>query len=222
MVANALEASSLSGDGSFTLAEGTATTGNAQTYDGFSWMRCDDQEDGDVFPFVWMSEVASSDNYSGTTRTVANVYSSSNSVSADFFRLGAFIASTLTTIFRGWRRRSFASGDAWQQFQGAVLESWNGNSLVGNSFLGSQDRIACTFLTQNGGPVVREPVWVVSIQVGQKMRKGTLRWAFASLGGSGNNLCVNKTYVQLSGDNSSTGGPVAIGPWDGSTVPYNS
>jgi hypothetical protein len=225
MVANCIETSGQSGDGSFTLAEGTAgASGTSQSYDGFGWIRCDDQEDGDVWPYAWMSENLFSELYTGS-RTAASVYASSPSLAADYFRLGSWFGLGDRTLVRGWRRRGFGTGDAFQQCFGATLGVWNGATLVSSTFNGSPDRVACTFAgtsAQNAGPIVREPIWIVSTQVNSKMRKGTLRWWFAQFGGNGNGLLSNKTYVQLSGDQTSTGGPVSAGPWDGVSVPYNS
>lgn len=222
MVANCIETAGLSSDGSITLAQGGATSGTAQSYDGFGYLRCDDQEEGDVWPFVWCSETLASDFYSGTTRTVNTTYAGTAATAADFFRCGSWVAFSGSTAFRGWRRRGFASGDAWQQFGGAILGIFSGTSFMAAAFGVSPDRIACTFngtAAQNSGPLARESIWVISTQNSFRMRKGTLRWWFANQGGYPNGLFVNRTYVQLSGD---PNGPICAGPWDGSTTAFNS
>ncbi len=223
MVANAIEGIGQTGDGSFTLAEGTANSGTAQTYDGLGYLRLDDCEEGDVWQYAWIAAGNTSDNYNGATRTAATVYSGTTSTAADFFRCTTWVAASGVTPWKGWRRRGLGSGDAWQQYQGALLGYWNSTSLMASTFVvNGPDRIACTFAgtaAQNMGPLVREPIWIVASTSGIRQRKGTLRWWFATMGANGNNLIGNKLYFQAS---SSTDGPLAIGPWDGVSTPFNS
>ena len=208
MVTNAIETVGQSGDGTFTWAEGTANNGTYQTYEGFAYLRCDDQEDGDVWPFVFCVE-CNLETYTGSTRTAVTQYAGASP--ADFFTLAVFLSNY--TVFKGWRCRGFASGDAWQQFA-AASQLISNQSVVGANFYQSADQTACSFVQS----LAREPIWVVSTQVSQKMRKGTIRWWYTVLGGAGNNLHQNKMYVQLS----SNYGPIVVGPWDGVTIPFNS
>jgi hypothetical protein len=207
MCANAIEASGVSADGSFTLAVGNPTTG-LNVYLGCAYQRMDDCEEGDVWPYVaaWF---LNSSNYTGSrTASVANL------TNTDIWNATGALALTNYTPYRGWRRRGFSTGDAFQEFQGALIASWNSSSVIGAN-AGSADRVACAIATV----VVREPVWIASTQNGSKMRKGSCRWLHATQGGSCNDTYDSKRWVQLS---SSAGGPIASGPWDGSTIPQNS
>jgi hypothetical protein len=212
MVANAIEASGVSSDGSWTLAVGNpaGSGGSLTAYIGIVCQRLDDCEEGDVWPYVY--GIPTTTFYTGT-RTV-NTTTVVSTTFGDMFSASVSWASSGASSWRGWRRRGFSVGDSFQEFQGAVLGAWNGNSIIGLT-PATSDRVACALVTT----VVREPVWVVSTQVNQRMRKGTCRWMNVTQGGSGNDTYDGKRWVQLS---SSVSGSVAMGPWDGTNIPQNS
>lgn len=209
LAANNIEDANISADGSFIVAIGTPAAGTPATFNGYFFMRLDDQEEGDIDPYVhWVT--TNSQNYDGsrTVRTATGATAGFN----DVWNSG-FWGAVNYTPFRGWRRRGFSSGDVYQEFQGAILGMWNTTQILAIN-TGTFDRVA----TAPVNTAVREPIWVVSSQFGQKQRKGTLRWVYAVGGGAGTDTYDTKRWVQLS----SASVPSVAGPWDGSTTPSNS
>ncbi len=206
MVANAIEASGVSADGTFTLAIGTPAN-LLTSYIGFTYQRLDDCEEGDVWPYAFGQQNGAA-IYTGSRTVLTNTNSPSDIFSGNYWAGGG------NSFWRGWRRRGFATGDAFQEFQGAALGFFSSTSVI-VSTPATSDRISCslTFVA------VREPVWIVSIQANQKMRKGSCRWFHMTQGGAGNDTYDSKKWVQLS---SITNGAIASGPWDGSSIPQNS
>lgn len=204
MCANCIEDTNTSPDGSYILAIGTPLNSPA-SFVGPAYQRCDDAEDGDIDPYVHLAQ--NNVNY-GSNRTVATT----SYASADIF-YSAGISQVNYTTFRGWRRRGFSTGDAFQEFQGALLGTYNSSSAM-NLNTGTPDRVATAPVTTT----VREPWWVISSQLNQKMRKGTCRWLYFVNGGSGTDTYDSKRWVQLSSNSAS----LVAGPWDGTTNPFNS
>jgi hypothetical protein len=211
---NMLGTSSLSQDGTFFFVQGRPDFSPSQ-FTGFGFIRCDNTEDGDVDPYIWYAG-----NPSGLyTGSRTSVLSSSNTDTWSFLN-----ANTNATNIRGWRRRGFSTNDAFQQFgTGALathLQTANNSVLSTNQDSQDVDSVACAFSSVR----VREPIFVISSQIGQKMRKGTLRWMFATVGGNGLDTYDSKTWVQVSTNtNGNAGtGPFIVGPWDGVSVPIQS
>lgn len=206
MVANAIEGSGVSADGSWTIALGNPST-SAYVYVGLTFQRMDDCEEGDVWPYVYLSP-QSATNYAQNRTAVVTASSQT-----DVFQVSQ-ISNVGYSPFRGWRRRGFSTFDAFQEYQSSILGFWNANSIV-SSGVASADRVACALTTI----AVREPFWIVSTLVNYKQRKGSCRWLHTSQGGAGNDTFDSKKWVQLS---SYSGGPCITGPWDGVTIPQNS
>ena len=206
MCANCIETSAAGADGSFLILTGQPAT-NPFAYAGNGFQRCEDQEDGDVDPYVYMAFGAAS-NYGGA-RTVYVT----NSAATDWWAAGTLLAPVSYTPYRGWRRRGFATGDAYQDFQGAILGSHTSTVIVNNNTL-TPGRVANSFTTQ----FVKEPLWIVSTQNLQKMRKGNLRWVFVTEGANGGQTLQNGTYFMAS---SNIAGAAMVGPWDGTSIPMN-
>ncbi len=210
LFANAIEETTVSADGSFTIAVGTPVTATT-SFVGVAYHRVDDQEDGDVDPYVWYSSnVTSAYGGSRTARLSA-------SNDANLFSVMNNIANTGLTQFTGWRRRGYSTGDTWTEFQGAFLSSWDSTAdaaLQQNPQ--SIDRVACSF----SNIAAREPIWIVNTTInGLKMRKGTLRWWYSVQGGNGTDTHDGKRWIQLS---STLNIPIVAGPTDQTTVPTNS
>jgi len=205
IAATCIENSTEGADGSFILMHGSPVT-SPGTYIGAMLQRCDNSEDGDVDPYVIHPGTAAA-NYN-SSRTTADT----TATTADWFRADTYFAVGSYTPIRGWRRRGFATGDAFQTFQGAVTASLNTTSVALQN-VASPCRIANSFQTN----FIREPLWVVSAQLGQKMRKGSLRWMFVTEGG-----VTNQTYATAAWIQAGTGSaPLVVGPWDGQTVATN-
>lgn len=213
MCADAIEEQGYSADGSWTWAlQNGAQDGGA--FAGLSFMRCDDPEDGDLDPYVTMNSGCSATLY-GNSRTSAGSARGFSPFEAFSFNNPMLNNSTLT-MYKGWRRRG-ASGDAstnLQDFEAALIRPQQSSATpvlqVNN---GDPERVATAI-----GPTqvkTREPIWIISLQFGRKMRKGTLRWGYAVQGGGGGDLYDNKKLAQLS----PTSPGYVWGPWDEVTTP---
>jgi len=204
MCANCIEDVGVSQDGSYVLSISTAA---GLAYIGSAFQRCDDGEEGDVDPYVhWQQGAANYDSAPTTTgRTIRNV--ELGSTNSTFFH-GAIAVNAFTPFF-GSRRRGFATGDAYQAFQGFLL--MNLTSMVIGQTPGTVDRVATAPVLT----AVREPIWIVSTQYAQRIRKGTLRWMYWVQGGSAADTYDTKSWVQMATTVSAT----VAGPWDGTTVP---
>lgn len=223
MCANAELAAGVSGDGSFIFAMGQPGY-DASAYLGFAFQRCDDGEDGDVDPYVIFAKDAHA--FTGGSRTAAT----SPCYDAPY-NLHAFNGYSIHTIvaaynvpFRGFRRRGL-SGESYVDLIGHVL-AFSSHQFMETLFCPSNqatsdaESVSTAVVTTR----VREPIWVMTYQLNNKVRKGTLRWMFYVQGGGSSNTYDNLQWVQL-GSNIPTlqvcYGVVA-GPWDGVSVPSNS
>src|SRR5581483_11094221 len=72
------------------------------------------------------------------------------------------------TFWKGYRRRGFPTGDAFQQFQGHQIG--RGGTRLSQAV--GISRVVHALQEQ----MIREPLWMISTQAGSKMRKGTVRW----------------------------------------------
>lgn len=204
MCANCIEDTNISPDGSYILAIGTPLNSPA-SFVGSFYQRLDDSEDGDIDPYCHGQQ--NNVNY-GSNRTVCTT----SYASADIFASTIFAAVNFTP-YRGWRRRGFATADAFQEFQGVILGTYNSSSAM-NLNTGTVDRVATAPVTTS----VREPLWVISSQLNQKIRKGTCRWLYFVSAGAGTDTYDSKRWIQLS----SSQACMVAGPWDGTTTPFNS
>lgn len=208
MVANNIGTSGNAEDGSWTAAFG-ASNNNATGYIAVGWLAVDNNEDGDVDPYV-TAVPRGSTGYAGSRTAPALV----SSTQTDHMYASNYAAAG--TFFQGWRRRGMSSNDAWQEFGGAVLGA-NGSTSMQGLVPGSPERVACA--PDPHAIPVREPFWVISTQATAKMRKGTLRWWYCCQGGISGSLYGNGLFVSLG--TSSLLGPFLVGPWDGNTPASN-
>jgi hypothetical protein len=205
-VANAIEDANVSPDGTVSFFLGTPATAT-YSFTGWGFHRLDDTEQGDVDPYVCYV----TSNTSAYTRVRTG--GATAATTSDEFPSNVRLTTTSSSPFLGWRRRGFATGDAFQEFQGALLGSASANPILSLT-PASPDRVACAFVNV----AVREPIWVVSTQVLQKQRKGTLRWWYFVQGGNGTDTYDGKRWMQLT---TSVNVPVIAGPADQSTSPLN-
>jgi hypothetical protein len=197
--------SSYSPDGTFWIVCGCPSV-SATACTGFGFFRLDDTEDGDLDPFVW--------DYQGSTSwsRTANTGTSN----ADVWSNTSTRYSSSVFYFNGWRKRGFASGDAWQNYSSALLyfAQTGGNVLIDT--FATVETVASTTLATP--PKVREPVWVATRAVSTKQRKGTVRWAFFTPTGTAYDVWDSKTLFQVQTASSTFVGYM-LGPWDGSSTP---
>ena len=205
LVANAIPYSGISADGSFSFIIGNPGT-SPGAYLGWTYQRMDDCEEGDVFPHVFIA------NYNAPNYNSVKTTSPTSAGGTDIFRADILAAVNYTPC-SGWRRRGFATLDLFQQFNLCILGSYGSTSIIASN-TGSVDKVACTPNTI----YVREPIWVISTQLGYKMKKGSTRWMSTTLGANSNDCYDGKRLVQLAGG---FAGPLVLGPWDGLTVPIN-
>jgi hypothetical protein len=208
LCANCIEDSTHSADGSWTLLQG-ALSSAVGLYICTAWMHVDGSEDGDLDPYVAFVYNASAVN--SATRTV---FVSAAFQSGPILYTGT-IGTALVTCGRGWRRRTFASADAYQDFGFGQLCS---NAPFNNSNQTYPYKVANH---PNNNMPTREALYVASFQSGQKMRKGYSRWWFATEGGPCNRLLFNGAFIQLAPAivTGAAAGPIVVGPWDGATLP---
>jgi len=207
-----------SADGSFCAAVapyyGTSTQING-SFIGLLWSRCDDNEDGDVDPYV-MYLPSSTSLYTATRTGILSQYFGSEHFSASSSSQEGSSTTWGNHTCRGWRRRGFASGDAYQNFGlFAVGHTPTGNSFSSGSTgtMGQYNDPANT--STRNGTQVGEPIWVISTQNTLKMRKGILRWARLVSTGTTLDLYNSGTYIQLS----SSMPAFIVGPWDRRSIP---
>lgn len=239
IVANNTPAADVSEDGSFVVAYGTPVL-ESGSFIGFGLCRLDDQEDGDLDPYVSFNPNMNT-LYSGSRTAVVSAVTAAASfdVAKNFFVANACVANYATakigigstqnlSCWRGFRRRGL-SGETFQEFIGQFLASFGSteaNPTVYNDAL----IFATTTSTEvvATAPVVsrvREPIWIASTQANQKMRKGTLRWWYYVQGGAGCDTFDGEKWIQLGSarntQNTYWRGPVVVGPWDETTTPTN-
>jgi hypothetical protein len=235
-----------SADGSFTCAIGVPTTVGNGGYIGFCFTRLDDQEDGDIDPYIFYNpSVAVLYSAASTNRlslTGAAVEYNGGATTGKSFNAGTGTEAGTTdtnstsscnlSTFRGWKGRG-TSNDSFQTYQIGLLT--NGGGLYSAT---SGTGVACmlqntsdidvvataTVLTtvNTNSVYVGEPVWVVSAQSQSRIMKGSCRWLRCVMGGLitdtlGAGSGIGFWYQLCTG--SSTVPPFVSGPWDGLTTP---
>jgi len=212
LCANCMEDSNNDADGSWIAALGspsnTGGIGASWMYAGMFYMRLDGSEDGDIDPYITCQNFTGS-AYGGNRLGP----SAAPTLLQDFFIGTNFLATSTSsaTVYAGWRRRGFSSGDAWQQFHGMTLTTGLLSS-VDQANIGRVQSALQEYL-------VKDALWVVSTQSAARMRKGYLRWIWMTEGGVSNNTYLGGTWVQLS--EAASSGPLVCGPWDGASIPSN-
>jgi hypothetical protein len=213
-----IEEQNYSADGSHTLFYANISSGSTECH-GFSFQRLNNIEDGDIYPYVSLDVSYGTVLYTnnrtvcGTAVSLAQyggftpLYSSINTGS--IFNNGA----AYTTI-RGWRRRSLTSS-GFQDFDFAILYAAKSLVLVSQASITTPEAVISLPFTSR----VRDTIWVVSVQSGYEMRKGTLKWIYFVQMGERFDTYDSKRWLQMgSGYFLATSPAVIVGPWDGSTV----
>jgi len=212
MVANAIEDSLISADGSLTLPVGVQPIGATQ-YEGWGFQRLDDVEDGELEPYIWAAPNTAVNGYNRNRSGRGNGGVASSV--ADGFG-GTNMVLTASTAFYGFRRRGLGGNESFQEYFGNCVGLLGGSTAMQVN-TGTRDTVACSVAAVS----VRDPIWVVSYNVTQgpltKSRKGSLRWWFCIMGNASNDTYDTKRWVQLS----STAPAVVAGPADQTTTPVN-
>lgn len=214
LCATCIETSTESADGSWTLLQGIPNS-SADAYMPTAYMHMDSSEEGDLDPYV--SFTPSGQAAYAATRTALTT---TNSGAAAPFMHASAQCVNANTQGRGWRRRGFASADAYQDFGLGFLF----NGTTGPVLQPTTPTFTATRVSNHPNPnmQIREPLWVVSTGPAAgptKMRKGYFRWWFITEGGTTNKLLFNGAYIQI--DDGTSAGPFVAGPWDGTTIPLN-
>jgi len=210
LVANCIEDTAISADGTMTVVGATA----ANSYIGWGFHRVDDQEDGDVDPYVW----AMYDSRAANSRS--RILGNHTNASTDIFRSGFWVASGVTQ-YVGWRRRGYPTGDSWIEMAGYASGCYGSTPFyLQNATNANPSTVACAFVTTH----VREPIYIASngSNTTSKFRKGILRWWFlvareATSGTNAADTFDGIRWIQFS----STNAALLVGPADQSTVPIN-
>ena len=217
---NATYSSGVSADGSFTIAIGQPTI-DAGSWHGFHFGRVDNQENGDVDPYVWYVPSANTP-YSQTFASALTVTGGGND--STFTSGGTGIGQGASVMFRFWRRRGlpgegFTSGVYTGLGVGStqLLYSPNAGAVGGLD----REQLACTFSTV----YVSDDIWAVSSAPFVRHRKGSLRWlrtVGSGINVSGTDTFGGKSWIGLSSKTTvGNSVPFIAGPWDGYTTPVN-
>jgi hypothetical protein len=228
---------------------GTMTTGGAVVsaggYVGFCFTRVDDQEDGEVDPYIFYNpSVDILYSAAGTNRVsltgAASEYNGGNATGRGFnagtgTEAGTGDANSTSSCnlstFRGWRGRG-SINDSFQAYQIGLLV--NGPAYSSTSGTGSACMLQNTTdvevnttatvstIVNTNSVFTGEPIWVVSAQTQVRCIKGSCRWLrCVMLGAVTDTLGANSGvgfWLQLCTGTSAII-PFVAGPWDGSTVP---
>lgn len=216
LCATCIENANEGADGSWTLLQGILNITNGQdAYMTMAFMRMDGSEDGDLDPYVSIVLNAAT-GYTSTRTAPSTVYSALPPI------MVATTLSSVTTHARGWRRRGFASADAYQEYQLGCLA----NADINNPAVLLNNTYPCKVANHpNPNIPIREALHVVSVGPSAgalKQRKGYFRWWFITEGGVCNRLLFNGAFMQAATSTvAAGGGPFVVGPWDGASIPVN-
>lgn len=202
-------ATGVSSDGTWQYYQSCSSSG----YQGYSYLRLDNQEDGDVDPYVHMGMFNGASNGSPTR---ASMSGGSGSPTDNMNTSNTWFGNVSFHGWAGFRRRGLTTGEFYSWFDGALLFSPGWNGYISNLNSGNPDQVA----TAPATTFVREPVWLfltgnTNQNGGARMRKGTPRWLFMCQGGSVNSTFDSKQWLILS----STAIMFVAGPYDGVTTP---
>lgn len=235
-----------SADGSFTCAIGVPTTVGNGGYIGFCFTRVDDQEDGEVDPYIFynpsadvlysaaganrVSLTGAASEYNGGA-TTGKSFNAGTGTEAGTTDTNSTSSCNLST-FRGWRGRG-TSNDSFQAYQLGLLT--NGGSMYSSTsgtgtacmLQNTADFEVATTATvstavNTNSVFLGEPVWVISAQAQSRIMKGSCRWLRCVTGGLITDTLGASSgvgfWLQLCTGNT-TVPPFVSGPWDGSTTP---
>lgn len=213
IAANCVEQQGVSADGTWLYLQSCNSAG----YQCLSYLRMDNQEDGDLDPYVHQLHGLSAIS-STASRTAdvgnTNVGSQTDNMNA----VNAWFNNTGYHGFKGFRRRGLSS-ETFNYFSVALLYDYaNASWLTENSNSGNPDQIGSNIATTS----VRDVFWLwltpFTAQLASgRMRKGTPRWMQIIQSNTGVHTTFDsKLWVALSSSPYTT---FVVGPWDGTTTP---
>jgi hypothetical protein len=212
-VMNLTGAAGVSPDGTFWC--GVGNTANSTQFNFWGYFRCDNSEPGDLDPFGFFmpSNVAKNDAAGARVNATGQNTTHGSAVASWFFGTTA-VGGGFT--WRGWRRRGFASGDAFVPLMITWLNGYgsgNGTAMMGDN-TANPETIACSYTTQ----YLREQMTLVSADSTAKIRKGVPRWAFHIQKGTTFDTADGKLKIGAIAPGASQG-TVYLGKGDGTTTP---
>jgi hypothetical protein len=222
-VANCIDKQNTSQDGSWFVAQGQpADTVISAGYQPFL-MRLDNGEEGDLEPYAFFA--AEGTAYGGirtynAARTSGNNSFNSN-LNASVFMQGG--TSAVIETINTWRRRGYATGDAFIDCECWFLGRFRSNSTAifqNSNIISIPDRVSHSL--QITPPIVVDfPVIGNPGDDGlRKVRKGVPRWIGCCSGNVGYDTFGGKTWCQVGMTQGIAWNDQAfLMPWDGSTVP---
>jgi hypothetical protein len=206
--ANNIEQQAVSADGNWFYFQSCASTG----YQGIGYLRMDNQEDGDLDPYVHMG--AWSGTLNGAATRAADT-SGAGSATDNMQGAAAWIGTAGNHGFKGFRRRGLSS-ETYNWFSAAHLFDFQGTNYPITTNSGNPDQVGTAVSTT----YVREPIWLyltpftAQLAAG-RMRKGTPRWLQLCEGPAVNSTFDTEQWIVLS----SSAFQFVAGPYDGVTTP---
>jgi hypothetical protein len=208
---NNIPASTVTADGSFYIM-GTTSAANIST--GLLYSRLDDQEPGDVDPYVYMG--VQQNAYASWTKNTQTSFASS---SALFSSVNTGIYGSSAPCCFGYQARGVTGKDVLCGFALANFNSFFGNNTA--LVAGGVGAMKLLSHPATAPPIVREPYLVFAqgaIPGTLRQYKGRLRWLNAFPIGNTYDTFDNKTWlattIYVVGQST-----IAIGPYDGVTTP---
>lgn len=219
--ANTIDRQNQSADGSFMGFAGLPTTSANAAGSLCTFMRFDNQEDGDIEPYAcWQSLVSNATTRSRTANTGANGGDNSESVCGMWGCRSTTFPNSGLGWWATWRRRGLASGDAYADGVPFHFASPTVGyaEVYANNITTDPDKVASTAATTS--PFNLEPINLFYFATNARGRVGQTRWLFLCTGSQSYDTYGSKTWVQM--NPSSANNLAGIGclmPWDGSTTP---
>lgn len=205
---NTTPSTGVSADGSFwVLLGGDTSSSTAAQFIGY--FRCDNSEDGDIDPFVFFK--SGSIGLNAANSYLNNTGGSQFGTTIVF--AGSAVASSPKT-WLGWRRRGFATADAFNAYVATCLGFTGSANTVLTDNNGLPETIACSYTSKR----LREPIFLVGQDNTLKGRKGSPRWMSIVQGGTTFDTYDAKQKVVVCPAQSSDPA-VVVGPYDGTTTP---
>lgn len=234
VVANCMERADVSADGTFWAAFALPST-SLGTYGGWGFFRCDDSEEGDVWPFVWYRparNILDANWWAGSFRTGIT----QTTPVAD----GAWCSLSLCQLATrcsgmSWRARGLEVGgaqttggstDLYMPVTGSLqITSMEGGQIAGaSSFISSEyttdpEKVASAATAT----LLREHPLFYTAYPARKFRKGRPRWLAIAQGNQANDTFGTRAWVQFRdmAVNSPSYIPIILGPWDAATTPLS-
>lgn len=213
VVANATPGSGASADGSWLCGIGNPTS-SATAFEPLMMCRCDDGEPADLDPFVTIA-------LTGTAANNANVRTNAAAFGSTWAATSLTgIANNGSAHIKGWRRRGFASNDAFVAFKAVGEQAYGDNVPMSGDAYATPQTIACSY---KASPPRR--LWKLSFESAvntTKMAKGSPRWIRMVQGGATFDTLDSKTRMLITTGASGGQGSMVHGLFDGSTSPVQS